>query len=353
MTTDQAEQNRYTVLVVDDIPQNLDVMKGILLPEYDVRVTTKPKTVLKIAESVRPDIILLDVMMPEVNGYQVCQQLKANPKTQNIPIIFVSAMSEIEDEQKGFDYGAVDYITKPVTEAIVKARVSTHLTLSDQKRAAQRLVRQKTKELASSQRSAIHMLGEAGHFNDNDTGVHIWRMAAYAAQLAEAALWSVEQTRLLELAAPMHDTGKIGITDTILKAPRKLTTDEMEVMKTHSEIGHRILSKSQTPLFKMAADIALYHHEKWDGSGYPKGLSAEQIPQSARIVAIADVFDALTMKRPYKKPWSMDEAFNFIEQQAGSHFDPQLAALFIAIRAEIENTKREYDELEQQSHSSE
>ena len=349
MTSDQFEQNRYTVLVVDDIPQNLDVMKGILLPEYDVRVTTKPKTVVKIAESVKPDLILLDIMMPEVNGYQICQQLKANSKTQSIPVIFVSAMSEIEDEQKGFDYGAVDYITKPVTEAIVKARVSTHLMLSDQKRAAEKLVRQKTKELASSQRSAIHMLGEAGHYNDNDTGVHIWRMAAYAAELAKAALWPVERTRLLELAAPMHDTGKIGITDMILKAPRKLTDEEMTIMKTHSEIGHRILSKSQTPLFKMAADIALYHHEKWDGSGYPQALKGKDIPESARIVAIADVFDALTIERPYKRPWSMDKAFSFIEQQAGSHFDPELATLFLSLRAEIEEIKREYDELEQQS----
>lgn len=349
MTTEPTAQSRDIVLVVDDIPQNLDVMRGILLPEYDVRVTTKPKSVVGIAESVKPDIILLDIMMPEINGYQVCRQLKANPKTQAIPIIFVSAMSEIEDEQKGFDLGAVDYITKPVNESIVKARVSTHLTLSNQKRAAERLVVQKTKELASSQRSAIYMLGEAGHFNDNDTGVHIWRMAAYAATLAKAALWSVPQTRLIELAAPMHDTGKIGISDAILKAPRRLTEEEMAIMKTHSEIGHRILSKSQTPLFKMAADIALYHHEKWDGSGYPHGLKGDNIPEAARIVAIADVFDALTMKRPYKKPWSIEQAFDYILQNSGSHFDPKLVDVFLSIKDEIIAVKQEYDQLEQQA----
>lgn len=187
MTTETSEQRKYIVLVVDDLPQNLDVMKGILLPEYDVRLTTKPKSVMNIAKAVKPDIILLDIMMPEVNGYQVCQQLKADPETQGIPVIFVSAMTDVKDEQKGFDLGAVDYITKPVVEAIVKARVNTHLLLSDQMRATQQLVAKKTKELEQSQRSAIFMLGEAGHYNDNDTGVHIWRMAAYAGALARAA----------------------------------------------------------------------------------------------------------------------------------------------------------------------
>lgn len=309
MTTETSEQRKYIVLVVDDLPQNLDVMKGILLPEYDVRLTTKPKSVMNIAKAVKPDIILLDIMMPEVNGYQVCQQLKADPETQGIPVIFVSAMTDVKDEQKGFDLGAVDYITKPVVEAIVKARVNTHLLLSDQMRATQQLVAKKTKELEQSQRSAIFMLGEAGHYNDNDTGVHIWRMAAYAGALARAALWTVEQVELIELASPMHDTGKIGISDDILKAPRKLTESEMAIMRSHAKIGYRILSKSQTPLFDMAAVIALHHHEKWDGSGYPDNLVAEQIPEAARIVAIADVFDALTMKRPYKKSWPTEDLF--------------------------------------------
>jgi putative two-component system response regulator len=347
MTTMTSEQKKYTVLVVDDLPQNLDVMKGILLPEYDVRLTTKPKSVITIAKAVKPDIILLDIMMPEINGYQVCQQLKADPETQAIPVIFVSAMTDVKDEQKGFDLGAVDYITKPVVEAIVKARVNTHLLLSDQMRATQRLVAKKTKELEQSQRSAIFMLGEAGHYNDNDTGVHIWRMAAYAGALARAALWTVEQVELIELASPMHDTGKIGISDDILKAPRKLTEEEMAIMRTHAKIGYRILSKSQTPLFEMAAIIALHHHEKWDGSGYPDSLVAEQIPEAARIVAIADVFDALTMKRPYKKSWPTADAFDFIEQQSGAHFDPHLVQLFLSIKDEILALKAKYDEMEQ------
>lgn len=347
MKSESNIQDKYVVLVVDDLPQNLDVMKGILLPDYDLRLTTKPKAVMSIAETIQPDIILLDVMMPEVNGYQVCQQLKANPKTQNIPVIFVSAMTDIKDEQKGFELGAVDYIAKPVAEAIVKARVRTHLQLSNQLRAAEELVASRTYELAESQKSAIHMLGEAGHYNDNDTGVHIWRMAAFSSALATAALWPVADAQLIELAAPMHDTGKIGISDSILKAPRRLTDDEMEIMKTHSQIGHSILSKSDTPLFAMAAEIALYHHEKWDGSGYPNGLSGTDIPEAARIVAIADVFDALTMQRPYKDAWPIDKAFAYIEQQAGSHFDPELVKLFVQIKDKLLKIRQKYNQLEQ------
>lgn len=346
MISTSSEQDKYVVLVVDDLPQNLDVMKGILLPDYDVRLTTKPNSVVGIAESVQPDIILLDIMMPEINGYQVCQQLKANPKTAKIPVVFVSAMTDIKDEKKGFEVGAVDYIAKPVVESIVKARVKTHLQLSNQMREAERLILQRTKELEASQKSAIHMLGEAGHYNDSDTGVHIWRMAAYAAALAREALWSVAQANLIELAAPMHDTGKIGISDAILKAPRKLTNEEMKLMKGHPEIGHRILSKSNTPLFKMAADIALYHHEKWDGSGYPHGLKGDSIPESARIVAIADVFDALTMKRPYKRAWTIEESFNYLLENSGSHFDPNLTRLFLAIRPKLMQIKAEFDGLE-------
>lgn len=344
MSTEAAAVKKYTILVVDDLPQNLDVMKGILLPEYDVRVTTKPKSVMAIAKAIAPDIILLDIMMPELNGYQVCQQLKAEPATAHIPIIFVTAMTEVQDEQRGFDLGAVDYITKPVVESIVKARVHTHLLLSDQTRAAQQLVKQRTAELEQIQRSAIYMLGEAGHYNDNDTGVHIWRMAAYSAALARAALWNVERAKLIELAAPMHDTGKIGISDDILKAPRKLTEQEMIIMRSHAYIGYKILSKSQTPLFNMAADIALHHHERWDGTGYPKQLVAEQIPESARIVAIADVFDALTMKRPYKQSWPVEDAFDYIEQHAGSHFEPRLVDCFLSIKAEILAIKQQYDD---------
>lgn len=335
-----------TILIVDDTPENIDVLKGILADRYSIRAATNGELALNIVARQSPDLILLDVMMPRMDGYDVCRRLKANPDTAYIPVIFVTAKTDTEDEQAGFDVGAVDYITKPVNPALVLARVTTHLALADQQRTTRELVRTRTHELEQAQRAAIFMLGEAGHYNDNDTGVHIWRMAAYAGALARAALWQVERAQLLELAAPMHDTGKIGIPDSILKAPRRLTADEWEVMKTHTVIGHRILSKSQTELFRVAAEVALSHHERWDGTGYPEGLAGESIPQSARIVAVADVFDALTMRRPYKEAWTAEAAFAELRDGAGSHFDPQLVDLFIGIGDEILRIKQTWDDRE-------
>lgn len=339
----QTTTARWTVLVVDDTPQNIDVLRGILKHQYDVKAAIDGKTALKVAEKVQPDLILLDIMMPGMTGLEVCERLKANPETAHIPVIFVTALSEIEDEQRGFDAGAVDYITKPVQPPVVMARVRTHLALAHQQRSCQQVVTQRTRELQDSQRSAIYMLGEAGHYNDTDTGQHIWRMAAYAAALARAINWPVPDAELLELAAPMHDTGKIGVPDSVLKAPRKLEPDEWEIMKTHTTVGHRILSKSDTPLFRLAAEIALSHHEKWDGSGYPDGLAEEDIPEAARIVAIADVFDALTMQRPYKAAWSVEEALQEIREGTGSSFEPRLVDAFLGITDEILAIKARYD----------
>jgi len=334
---------KHRLLVVDDTPENIDVLKGILAPHYQILAATNGRLALKIAESQQPDLILLDVMMPDMDGHEVCRQLKSMPALASIPVIFVTALSERADEQTGFELGAVDFINKPVHAAIVKARVAAQLALADQQRACQEQVMARTAELEEEQRAAVFMLGEAGHYNDTDTGVHIWRMAGYAAALARAQHWSVEQVRLLELAAPMHDTGKIGIPDTILKAPRKLDAQEWEIMKTHAELGARILSKSQSPLFQMAAEVAQHHHERWDGSGYPQGLAAHAIPESARIVAIADVFDALTMRRPYKEAWPLEKAVAVLKEDAGSHFDPELVALFVDILPEILAIKAEWD----------
>ncbi len=319
------------ILLVDDEPNNLQLLKQILKEHYQLIFATSGEKALSVVVEHGPDLVLLDIMMPGMSGYEVCEKLKANPSTTNIPVIFVTAMSEVEDEARGFDAGAVDYIQKPVSGAIVLRRVQTHLSLV------------RAKELDDNQRAAIFMLGEAGHYNDTDTGEHIWRMSAYARAIAEAAGWDHDIAERLELAAPMHDTGKIGIPDEILKAPRKLTPEEWQIMKTHSEIGSRILSMSRNPIFSLAAEVALYHHEKWDGSGYPKGLSGEDIPESARIVAIADVFDALTMKRPYKEAWPLEKAFATIKQDAGTHFDQQLVNLFIDIQSKILQIKEEWD----------
>ena len=338
---------RQSILVVDDTPENIDVLKGILAARYSVRAATHGELALRIADKQTPDLILLDVMMPQMDGYEVCRRLKSNPKTADIPVIFVTAKTETADEQAGFDVGAVDYIIKPVNPALVQARVKTHLALADQRRACRAQVVERTQELEEAQKAAIFMLGDAGHYNDNDTGAHIWRMAAYSAALASAVHWPVDRAHLLQLAAPMHDTGKIGIPDSILKAPRKLTAEEWEIMKTHTEIGHKILSKSRTELFQLAATVALSHHERWDGSGYPHGLSGDAIPEGARIVAIADVFDALTMRRPYKDAWPVERALATLQQDAGSHFDPQLVQTFIAIKDEILRIKAKWDDREE------
>lgn len=320
------------ILLVDDEPNNLNLLKQILGPHYSLLFATNGTRAIEAAQRHLPDLVLLDIMMPGMNGYEVCSRLKSNKSTTDIPIIFVTAMTEIDDETKGFDVGGVDYILKPISAGIVLRRVDTHLSLV------------KAQELEQSYRDAISMLGEAGHYNDEDTGLHIWRMAAYARELAIAAGWSDSRAVTLELAASMHDTGKIGISTEILSAPRKLTDDEWAVMKTHCQIGSNILSMSKSPVFQMAAEIALGHHEKWDGSGYPRQLSGKDIPESARIVAIVDVFDALVCKRPYKQPWTVDDSIAEMSKSIGTHFDPELFDLFIKSMPQIIDLKEQWSD---------
>ncbi|XZG71004.1 response regulator [Chitinibacteraceae bacterium HSL-7] len=306
------------ILVVDDEPNNLELLRRVLRARYQLYFATDGHKAVTAAVRYMPDLILLDIMMPGMDGYEVCQWLKREPVTADIPVIFITAMGEYEDEARGFDVGGVDYIQKPISGAVVLRRVQTHLSLV------------RARSLEESQRETISMMGLAGHFNDNDTGLHIWRMAAYSAHLARLSGWSDELVERLELAAPMHDTGKLGIPDNILKAPRALDEHEWEIMKTHATIGYMILDRGHSPLFKLAAEIALTHHERWDGGGYPQGLAGDAIPESGRIVALADVFDALTTRRPYKEPWSLNDAVAEIEKGSGTHFDPRLVELFRA-----------------------
>ncbi|NQZ08141.1 MAG: response regulator [Algicola sp.] len=343
--TEQSDK-LWRILIVDDEPNNLQLLRQILKSKYNISLATSGLQAIELAEKFEPDLILLDVMMPELDGYETCIRLKCNVITAKIPVVFVTAKTEIEDEKRGFDVGAVDYITKPVSAPIVHARVATQLALYDQQRLFEIQLEQRTSELAASQNAAIHMLGEAGHYNDEDTGVHIWRMAAYAAAIARQAGWHVVKAKQLQFASPMHDTGKIGIPDAILKKPGKFEPHEWVTMKTHAQIGYDILSKSDAPLFKLASEVALYHHEKWDGSGYPKGLKGEKIPQSARIVAIADVFDALTMVRPYKDAWPVEDAVAEIKKGRGQHFDPELVDCFMDCLDNILAIKNHWDERE-------
>jgi putative two-component system response regulator len=311
------------ILVVDDQPQNLAALQQVLAASYPLAFARNGTDALAAAYKHMPSLILLDIEMPDMDGYTVCKALKADPRTEAIPVIFVTSLLEVGDESAGFAAGAVDFITKPFSPAVVLARVRTHLSLV------------RTSLLEHAYRDAIFMLGEAGHYNDTDTGLHIWRMAAYSAAIAEGCGWNPEACHQLELAAPMHDTGKIGIPDSILRKPGKLDADEWVIMKTHSQIGHDILSTSTAPVFVLAAEIALRHHERFDGTGYPGELPGQLIPESARIVALADVFDALSMKRPYKEEWPLDRIMATIEESSGTHFDPRLVAVFISILPRI------------------
>lgn len=325
------------ILIVDDETDNLHLLRQILKTEYSLVFAKNGIEALAAAEKHQPDLVLLDIMMPEMDGYEACEHLKKNPVTASIPVIFITAMTDVQDESRGFDVGGIDYITKPISAPTVQARVKTHLSLV------------RIDELEKSQRAAVYMLGEAGHYNDDDTGVHIWRMAAYSRIIAKESGCSADYCNLMELAAPMHDTGKIGTPDAILKKPEKLDAVEWEIMKKHSEIGHGILSHSDTPLFELAAQIALQHHEKWDGNGYPNGLIEEDIPLSARIIAIADVFDALTMKRPYKKAWPLEDAAAEIKKCAGSHFDPRLVKAFNNVFPAIIKIRQNWNAKEQET----
>ncbi len=319
------------ILIVDDEPTNLATMRQILASDYPLVFARSGVEALGAAAKHHPALILLDIRMPDIDGYALCRQLKANTATRDTPVIFVTALADVGDEAAGFAAGGVDYIVKPVSPMIVRARVRTHLSLV------------RATALEHSYRTAIYMLGEAGHYNDNDTGVHIWRMAAYARALAEACGWDAERAAMLELAAPMHDTGKIGIPQTILCKPGPLDPKEWEVMRTHPKIGHDILGKSSAPVFQLAAEIALHHHERWDGSGYPDGQKGKAIPESARIVAIADVFDALSVRRSYKEPWPVDRILANLREGAGAHFDPDLVALFHSIMPQILQIKQDWD----------
>lgn len=307
---------RRTLLLVDDEAINLQLLRHTLQDDYRLLFAKDGFRAQELARSDKPDLILLDVMMPGMSGCDVCKNLKSSPETSGIPIIFVTALADAADEQHGLQQGAVDYITKPFNPHIVRARVRNHLSLVQ------------AHEVVRTRRQIIECLGAAAEFKDNETGLHVIRMSRYARTLALAAGYSEEAADELLHAAPMHDVGKIGIPDMILQKPGKLTPEEYAVMQKHTEIGARIIGEHAGGLLHLASMIALNHHEKWDGSGYPHGIAGENIPHAARIVAIADVFDALTSVRPYKDAWPLEKAVAFIQEQSGRHFDPDLVEVF-------------------------
>lgn len=326
-----------TILVVDDTPENIEILAGTLKSDYKIKVANNGKTALKIAQKMpMPDLILLDVMMPEMDGYEVCERLKSQPNTAQIPVIFVTAKISPEDEIHGLQVGAVDYITKPINPKIALQRVATHLALNDVKRGLYEKVKEQTFQINRTKVQIVQSLGRAAEYKDNETGMHVLRMASYCYMLAMASGMSEEDADVLKEAAPMHDVGKIGIPDAVLLKNGRLDDEEWLIMRKHVEMGGDILGDtSESELLSMAKVIAMTHHEKFDGSGYPNGLSGEDIPLIGRIAAIADVFDALTSERPYKKAWTTDDAFELISNEKGKHFDPMLAQLFLDNRDKV------------------
>lgn len=345
------------VLLVDDTKANIDILIDALKDSFKLGVSMNGAHALAYVRRHEVDLILLDVMMPELDGFEVCRRLKASPETAGIPVIFITALDRPEDKTRGFEFGAVDYITKPFDITEVKARVLTHLTLvtaqealKQQNIALEDIVRDRTRELEETQLEIINRLGLASEYRDECTGRHVQRISDYCRLLGRAAGLPSDEVELIALASTMHDAGKIGISDAILLKPGALTDEEWTEMKRHSEIGGMLLSGSRSRLLRMAEEIALTHHERWDGTGYSKGLKGEEIPLHGRIVCVCDVFDALVSERPYKKAWSVEDALAEIAEWAGRQFDPRLAELFLGLEPELRHvvaTVREEDQGEE------
>jgi putative two-component system response regulator len=355
MTTSTTE--RPTILVVDDTPANLSLLSNLLKEQYRIKVANNGIKALELAAASPPDLVLLDIMMPEMDGFEVCRRLKAAAATRTVPVIFLTAKTEIEDEEQGFSVGAVDFIHKPISPPIVAARVKTHLEikswrdfLQNQNVWLQHQVEKRLTEINQLQDASIYVMVSLAEFRDECTGNHIRRTQEYARVLAvqlarasrHAAYLTPQQIELIAKSAPLHDIGKIAIPDHILLKPGKLTPEEFDVMKTHSRRGHDMLRTAGTHMgeqgdfLAMAMTIARSHHEKWDGSGYPDGLAGEKIPLAARLMAVADVFDALTTSRPYKIAMTREQAVAVIVQGSGAHFDPQIVEAFIEIQDEFQ-----------------
>jgi putative two-component system response regulator len=356
------ETTGKNILVVDDTEANIDILVDALGTEYEVSVALDGPTALEIVEESLPDLILLDIMMPGMNGFQVCEKLKNNPQTAPVPVIFLTAMDQLDAKTKGFQIGAVDYVTKPFEILEVKARVQTHLLLKEaqdvlerENEVLEKRVRARTKELLLTRDVTIQSLASLAETRDNETGGHIMRTQNYVRIMAETLTAGGSHTEfltpgtinLLSKSAPLHDIGKVGIPDKVLLKPGKLSDEEFNIMKTHTTLGRDALLKAEGSLgsssfLRHARDIAYTHHEKWDGSGYPEGMKGEAIPVSGRIMAIADVYDALITKRVYKPPFTHSKAVMIILAGRESQFDPVMVDCFDQIKTEIKDIAIEF-----------
>jgi putative two-component system response regulator len=343
------------VLIVDDTEDNIDILVDSLGDEYQLSVAVDGISALKTAAIVHPDLILLDIMMAEMEGYEVCRRLRHNPVTADVPIIFLTAVTDIESKTRGFEAGGVDYITKPFDVVEVKARIQTHLALRCTRlelcmrnEELEKRVLKRTLELNLTQEVSIDAMANLSEYRDQETGKHIQRTKMYVKLLAERMITrpefegqlNYEFIDSLYLSAPLHDIGKIGIRDSILMKKGKLTDKEFEEMKQHTVIGFNAIKTASLKLgknsfLKSAMELTLHHHEKWDGTGYPDGLKKTSIPLSCRIMAIGDVYDALISKRPYKPPFSHNEAVQIIVESGGTHFDPVIVSVFQEINEDF------------------
>jgi len=336
------EHANRRILLVDDTKANIDILVQTLKADYKLGVALDGTKAIEYSHANRLDLILLDILMPGMDGFEVCRRLKEIPATRDIPIIFITAMDDPAHKREGLSIGAVDYITKPFDISEVRARVKTHITLKvtqeslkNKNLILEEKVRQRTRELKETQVEIVTRLSLASKFRDCGTGQNVLRISHLAEMLGRRAGLSGEETERLALSSTLHDAGKIGIADDILMKKGKLTGAEWAEMKKHTTIGARLLAGSRSRLMQDAQAIALTHHERWDGTGYNRGLKGEEIPLIGRIVAICDVFDALISKRPHKAPWPVEKAFQEILSCSGSHFDPRLVDLFMEMREAI------------------
>lgn len=349
--------DKPSVLVVDDAPDNLTLIASLLKESCQVKVANGGEKALRIAGGdAQPDLILLDIMMPGMDGHEVCRRLKDDQATAHIPVIFLTARSDALDEEAGLALGAVDYIAKPISPAILLARVHAQLQLKasadflrDQNAFLEREVARRTRDLQAIQDVTIHAMASLAETRDNETGNHIRRTQHYVRVLAEAlqshprfaAKLDARRIDMMCKSAPLHDIGKVGIPDHILLKPGRLTPEEFDIMKTHTTLGRDAIEHAEAQLgmeiefLACAKEIAYSHQEKWNGSGYPQGLAGEAIPLSARLMALADVYDALISRRVYKEPQSHEEAARIIADGRGSHFDPDLVDAFLAIHEQF------------------
>jgi putative two-component system response regulator len=337
----QEDLQSARILVADDQEANVRLLEGILrrVGYTNVSSTTDSRKVLPMYAELQPDLILLDLVMPHVDGFHIMEQLQATAQLGTyLPILVLTADITQEARQRALSIGAKDFVTKPFDHAEVLLRIKNlletrflHSRLRDQNEILAEKVRERTAELEESRLEILKRLAIAAEYRDDDTGQHTQRVGRLSAHLAEALSLPKDYIDLLLEAAPLHDVGKIGIPDSILLKPGKLTAAEFDVMKTHTVIGAKILSGGRSDSIRMAAKIALTHHERWDGSGYPHGLAREEVPIEGRIVAVVDVFDALTHIRPYKTAWTIDRALAEILSQKGKQFDPCVVEAFLAM----------------------